>query len=150
MRSLSCSQLSVTPCTVACQTPLSMEFSSQEYWSGLPFSSPGDLPDLGVKPESPACRQILLTAELPRNPKDTGVGSVSFLQYTFPTQEFNQCLLHCRRILYQLGYLAGARPNPSLIFAFILFRFPGCLPVLLLLCCLCNGFCLGCKIHLFV
>ena len=39
--------------TVACQAPLSMEFSRQEYWSGLPFPSPGDLPDPGIKAGSP-------------------------------------------------------------------------------------------------
>ena len=39
-----------TPWTVACQTSLSMDFSRQEYWSGLRFPSPGDLPDLGIKP----------------------------------------------------------------------------------------------------
>ena len=39
---------------VACQAPLSMEFSRQEYWSGLPFSPPGDLPDPGIRPRSPA------------------------------------------------------------------------------------------------
>ena len=43
---------SVTPWTVARQTPVSMEFSKQEYWSGLPFPSPEDLPDPGIKPES--------------------------------------------------------------------------------------------------
>ena len=43
-----------TPWTVACQAPLSMGFSRQEYWSGLPFLSPGDLPDPGIKPGSPA------------------------------------------------------------------------------------------------
>ena len=43
-----------TPWTVACQAPLSRGFSRQEYWSGLPFPSPGDLPDLGIKPTSPA------------------------------------------------------------------------------------------------
>ena len=42
----------VTPQTIARQGPLSMEFSGQEYWSGLPFPSPGDLPDPGTKPES--------------------------------------------------------------------------------------------------
>ena len=46
-------QLCATPWTVACQTPLSMEFSRQEYWSGLPFPTSGDLPDLGIKPTSP-------------------------------------------------------------------------------------------------
>ena len=39
--------------TVACQAPLSMGFSRQEYWSGLPFASPGDLPDPGMEPEPP-------------------------------------------------------------------------------------------------
>ena len=43
-----------TPWTVARQAPLSVEFSRQEYWSGLPFPSPGDLPDPGIKPASPA------------------------------------------------------------------------------------------------
>ena len=43
-----------TPWTVARQIPLSMEFSRQEYWSGLPFPSPGDLPDPGIEPRSPA------------------------------------------------------------------------------------------------
>ena len=38
--------------TVAYQAPLSVEFSRQEYWSGLPFPSPGDLPDQGIEPES--------------------------------------------------------------------------------------------------
>ena len=42
-----------TPCTVACQA-LSMGFSRQEYWSGLPFPSPGDFPDPGIEPWSPA------------------------------------------------------------------------------------------------
>ena len=41
------------PWTVPCQAPLFMEFSRQEYWSGLPFPSPGDLPDPGIKPGSP-------------------------------------------------------------------------------------------------
>ena len=47
-------QLFVTPWNVACQVPLSMGFPKQEYWSGLPFPSPGDLPDPGIKPASPA------------------------------------------------------------------------------------------------
>ena len=47
-------QLFVTPKTVARQAPLSMGFSRQEYWSGLPFPSPEDLPDAGIEPWSPA------------------------------------------------------------------------------------------------
>ena len=45
---LSCVRLFATPQTVAYQTPLSMGFSRQEYWSGLPFPSPGDLPNPGI------------------------------------------------------------------------------------------------------
>ena len=52
MQSLSCVQLFATLCTVACQAPLSKRFSRQEYWSGFP--SPGDLPDPGIEPRSPA------------------------------------------------------------------------------------------------
>ena len=47
-------QTLATPWTVACQAPLSMGFSRQEYWSGFPFPSPGDLPDQGIDPGSPA------------------------------------------------------------------------------------------------
>ena len=54
---------SATPWTVACQAPLSIEFSRNEYWSGLPFPSPGDLPNPRIEPISPASllhwRQIL-------------------------------------------------------------------------------------------
>ena len=47
-------RLFVTPWTTACQAPLSIEFSRQEYWSGLPCPPPGDLPDPGIEPVSPA------------------------------------------------------------------------------------------------
>ena len=47
-----------TPWTVAHQAPLSMEFSRQEYWSGLPFPSPGDLPDSGTEPASLSSRAL--------------------------------------------------------------------------------------------
>ena len=53
VKSLSSVRLFVTPWTVAYQAPQSMEFSRQEYWSGLPFPSPGHLPNLGIKPGSP-------------------------------------------------------------------------------------------------
>ena len=54
---------SLQPWTVACQTPLSMEFSKQEYWSGLPFLSPGDLPNPGIEPTSPALQADSLLTE---------------------------------------------------------------------------------------
>ena len=53
-----------TPWTVACQTPLSMGFSRQEYWSWLPFPSPGDLPDSLIEPESPSLQPDSLPTEL--------------------------------------------------------------------------------------
>ena len=54
VKSLSHVQLFATPWTLAYQAPLSMGFSRQEYWSGLPFPSPGDLPDPESEPGSPA------------------------------------------------------------------------------------------------
>ena len=53
----------VTPWTVVHQLPLSMGLSWQEYWSGLPFPAPGDLPDLGIEPESPALADGFFTTE---------------------------------------------------------------------------------------
>ena len=55
--------LFATPWTVAYQAPPSMGFSRQVYWSGLPFPSPGDLPDPGIKPGSPAFQADALTSE---------------------------------------------------------------------------------------
>ena len=65
---LSCVKLFVTPWTVAYQAPLSMEFSRQEYWSGLPFPSPGDLPDPAIKPGFPALQADALPSEPPGKP----------------------------------------------------------------------------------
>ena len=59
VKSLSRVQLFVIPWTVAHQAPPSMGFSRQEYWSGLPFSYPGDLPNPGIEPRSPHCRKML-------------------------------------------------------------------------------------------
>ena len=54
MKSLSCIRLFATPWNVASQAPLTLEFFKQEYWSGLPFPSPGDLPKPGIELRSPA------------------------------------------------------------------------------------------------
>ena len=61
-------RLFATPWTVAYQAPQSMEFSRQEYWSGLPFRSPGDLPKPGIKPGSPARQADALLSEPPGKP----------------------------------------------------------------------------------
>ena len=61
-------QLCLTLCdprTIAHQAPLSMGFSRQEYWGGLPFPSPGDLPNLGIEPRSSALQADSLTSEPP-------------------------------------------------------------------------------------
>ena len=65
VKSLSHVRLFVTPWTVAHQAPLSMGFSRQEYWSGLPFPSPGDLPNPGIERGSPALQADALTSEPP-------------------------------------------------------------------------------------
>ena len=71
-KSLSRVRLFATPWTVAYQAPLSMRFSRQEYWSGLPFPSPGDLPDPGIEPRSPALESDALTSEPPGKPHIRG------------------------------------------------------------------------------
>ena len=63
VKSLSCVRLFTTPWTVARQASRSMGFSRHEYWNGLPFPSPGDLPDSGIKPGSPAFQADALTSE---------------------------------------------------------------------------------------
>ena len=55
----------MTPCTVAHQASLSVEFSWHEYWSGFPFPSLGDLPDSGIEPRSPALQADSLPSETP-------------------------------------------------------------------------------------
>ena len=126
-KTCNCLQISSTfgtPWTVACQAPLSMGFSRQEYQSGLQFPCPGDLPNPGIKPRSPALQTDSLLTELQGseseshsvmsnslwphglyNPwnspgQNTGVGSLSLLQGIFPIQGSNPGLLHCRQILY--------------------------------------------------
>ena len=68
VKSLSRVRLFATPWTVAYQAPPSMEFSRQEYWSGLPFPSPEDLPNPGIEPGSPALQADALPSEPPGKP----------------------------------------------------------------------------------
>jgi len=82
VRSLSRVRLFATPWTVAYQAP-SMGFSREEYWSGLPFPSPGDLPDPGIEPGSPALRADALLSEPPRL-----LGTPSYFS---TSQSFSQC-----------------------------------------------------------
>ena len=66
----------MTPWIVACQVPLSMEFSRQEYWTGLPFPSLGDLPNPGIKPWSPALQADSLPSEPPGKPTTKRLKSI--------------------------------------------------------------------------
>ena len=117
-----------TPWIIACQASLSMEFSRQEYWSRLPFPSPGNLSDPGIEPGSPALQADYLLSEPQGKLKRNSLSPVrhfatlltvvhgvlqarilewvalSLLQWIFPNQELNEGSLHCRRILYQLSY----------------------------------------------
>ena len=68
VKSLSCVQLLATPWTAAYQAPLPMGFSRQEYWSGLPFPSPGDLPSPGIELWSPTSQADILPSEPPGKP----------------------------------------------------------------------------------
>ena len=65
VKSLSRVQLCVTPWTISSQAPLAMGFPRQEYWSGLPFPPPGDLPHPGIKPRSAALQADSLSSEPP-------------------------------------------------------------------------------------
>ena len=96
MMSLSHVRLFVTPWTVAHQALPSMGFSRQEYWSGLPFLLPGDLPDPGIEPWSPALQADALTSEPPGKPQDN-------LNSPYSTPAVVNC--SCRLITYYIIYL---------------------------------------------
>ena len=83
-------QLFATPWTVPYQASLSMGFPRQEHWSGLPFPSPGDLPDPGIEPRSPALQADALAIPFSRDLPNPG------------TKPWTP--LHCRLILYRLSH----------------------------------------------
>ena len=96
------------PWTVAYQAPLSMGFSRQECWSGLPFPSPGDLPDPGIKPRSPALRADALPSEPPGKHCIVMFQTGSFDElgtlHKHPQNPHSACLLTQRlRLLRQEG-----------------------------------------------
>ena len=84
MKWLSCVQLFATPWTVSHQAPLSMGFSGQEYWSGLPFLSPGNLPDPGTELGSPTLQAGTLTSEPPGKPCQKKKGLTNILDKLLP------------------------------------------------------------------
>ena len=90
----SCVQLFVTPWTIACQAPLSIGFSWQEYWNGLPYPPPGDLPDPGIKPASPGLLHCQVDS-LPLSHKG------SPFMYVCMYVRFWPCLIACRSLVPQ-------------------------------------------------
>ena len=90
-----------TPWTIALQAPLSMGFSRQNYWSGLPFPPPGDLSDPGIEPGSPAMQADSLPSEPPKKQgRLNGFGSDSVFASTnthtpLETAMFHMCSLGC-------------------------------------------------------
>ena len=104
---LSCVQLFSTLRTIARQAPLSMGFSRQEYWSGLPFPPPGNLPDSGIKPTSPASPALqvdLLVTELPGKP--------TLLYECLSSSVFHPPLGLCQTVLSTVINLAHLYPLP--------------------------------------
>ena len=77
-----------TPWTIICQAPLSMGFSRQEYWSGLPFLSPGGLSDSGIEPRSSALQADSLLTELQGKPiKNRALVKQSLRKYSISDQK---------------------------------------------------------------
>ena len=103
----------VTPWTVAHQAPLSKGFPRQEYWSELPFPSPGDLPNPGIEPRSPALQADSLPTELPGKPeqqwdsliwRENSYGFNNYMFFLLPYRERTEycidiycilCLIDC-------------------------------------------------------
>ena len=87
--------------TAAYQAPQSMEFTRQEYWSGLPFPSPEDLPNPGIKPGSPALQAGALPSEPPGKPKE----SKSYVHIIFLKQ--CRCFPNTQYILFVFTFLSS-------------------------------------------
>ena len=95
---------STTPWTAACQAPLFKGFSRQEYWSGLPCPSPGDLPDPGIEPRYPALQADSLTSEPPGKPKtEWRRAFLEVCQDSFCLFVFDLCASHAKFSLHDFS-----------------------------------------------
>ena len=138
-------QFFATPWTVACQAPLSMEFSRQEYWSGWPFPSPGNLPNPGIKPlfkifcvrprgvwvlvlvtqscptlcDPIDCRQPASSVHGILHARIARVGCHSLLQGIFPIQGLNPHFLYRMQILYHLSHQGRNDSIPMLLWRLV-------------------------------
>ena len=118
VKSLSRVQLFVTPWTATHQAPQSMGFSRQEYWSGSPFPSPGDLPNPGIEPRSPALGADALTSEPPGKPSSsTDINPLMQLPYSMNKWPQERSVhffskKQTRSILGFVGQLSSAANTP--------------------------------------
>ena len=102
-----CAMLScpvISPWILDCQASLSMGILQERILEWVVCPPTRDLPSSGTEPRSPSLQEDFLPSEPPGKPKNTGMGSLLFLQWIFLSQDSNQGLLHCRQILYQLIY----------------------------------------------
>ena len=90
----------MTPWTVAYQVPLPMTFFRQEYWSWLPFPSPGDLPDPEIEPRSPTLQADALTSEPPGKPHHDQVGFIPGMQGFFNICKSINVIHHINKLKY--------------------------------------------------
>ena len=127
VQSLTCVRCFATPWIVACHFPRSMEFSRQEYWSGLPFPTPGDLPNQGSNSGLLQCRQILYHLShqgsperkwfLYLFPRATIINYRKFIrlkQWTFILSQFWQLEIQSQHISSAMVLLKALKQNSSL------------------------------------
>ena len=95
VKSLSRVRLFAIPWAIAYRASPSMGFSRQEYWSGVPLPSPGDLPDPGIEPWSPALEADALTSEPPGKPKVTLTAVKNFKMHSGSNKAGYFCCCHC-------------------------------------------------------
>ena len=98
-------QLFETPWTVACHAPLSIEFFRHQYWSELPFPSPGDLPDSGIEPNLPHCRQIIYPLNHQGSPIITSMSLKNKIQLTLFHQMWKS-LIYLKLIFKKMPFSA--------------------------------------------
>ena len=126
-------QLYVTPWTAAHQTLLSMRFSRQEYWSGLPFPTLGDLPDLEIEPESllsPGLGGIFFTTALPGNPIPTYCNPKFNIKYYILSPQSDLCLKRMKSV-YTYKYYIDIHILYIYIYVFIhthIYQYDGGIP----------------------
>ena len=115
MKSLSRVQLFATPWTVACQAPPSMGFSKQGSWSGMPFPSPGDLPNPGIELGSPALKADSLPTEPPGKPLTTVWGQKNTFHASRNKKKAEIVILISEKIDFQSKTVTRAKEGHHIV-----------------------------------